>query len=443
MPVDKNKLHVSQSLDTAAQLRLYRSIVESLPQGVFIKDPEGRYVLVNDYINKLLIPPNTQVIDRTDKEVFGDRLGSKVLAKDQSVWNQDGTMSFIEKVPINGKKYWFKTYKKIIPDPLNKKRRLLIGFPTDVSELKRTQAELEQKNTYLESLYNTTPDAVLIYDLMQQRIIDYNRVFTKEFGLEEERAEDFNLLGLIHPEERADLLRSYAELESKQVQNVISKVYRLRGKNKRYHWFRMYISYNHRAENSECFLFIAQNVDQIQRLQNKYKRLAEQDELTGLYNRRHFLKTLKQTITQGDPYTLLFVDLNDFKLVNDTYGHDCGDELLIQIAKRLQEIFRRKTDVVARMGGDEFVILMQGLLTATINREIPNRLRSQFSKPFAVAAHSIHSYPSIGAVTVVKPAKDSKKILKIADRAMYEAKSRRDLEFVWCSETNPSNYKIF
>ena len=185
MPADKNKLHVSQSLDTAAQLKLYRSIVESLPQGVFIKDSKGRYVLVNDYINDLLIPPNTQVIDRTDKEVFGERLGARVLAKDRNVWDRDATVSFIEKVPIDGQVYWFKTYKKIISDPVDETRRLLIGFPTDVSELKRTQAELEQKNTYLESLYNTTPDAVLIYDLMQQRIVDYNQVFTKEFGLDE------------------------------------------------------------------------------------------------------------------------------------------------------------------------------------------------------------------------------------------------------------------
>ena len=443
MTADKNKISVSKVLNTKAQLKLYKSIVEALPQGVFIKDVTGHYILVNDYINQILMPPGQDAVGHTDADIFGAEEGRKITGKDDKVWGQEGTIAFVEKVPLADGMHWFKTYKKIIPSPVDSREKLLIGFPTDITKLKDTQAELEKRDNHLENLYNTTPNAIVVYDLEQGKMIDYNQVFTRQFGTYDEPEQQFNLLDLIHPKEKADLLRTYQILQDTKKENTLTKVYRLRAKNKRYYWFRVFISYHCSPTSAECFIFIAQNVDQIERLQRKYKHLAEQDELTKLYNRRYFIKALRARIKRKTPYTLLFADLNDFKSINDRYGHDYGDELLRLVGFRLKSIFRRRSDVVARFGGDEFVVLIDGLLTATINQELPQRIRSQFTEPFVLGSHTVSSHPSIGAVTVANSGQNYKTIMKIADEAMYRAKTKQNLEFVWCSDVCPTDYRIF
>jgi diguanylate cyclase (GGDEF)-like protein len=141
--------------------------------------------------------------------------------------------------------------------------------------------------------------------------------------------------------------------------------------------------------------------------------LARIDELTGLANRRRFIHQL--TNLDGDPATLLLLDLDGFKAVNDTLGHEAGDELLRQIALRFSRVTPTGS-LLARLGGDEFGVIALG--STRLGLEVGMALASTVSYPFIVAGHEINVGVSIGRV-VNDGGVD---LMARADAAMYEAK---------------------
>lgn len=160
--------------------------------------------------------------------------------------------------------------------------------------------------------------------------------------------------------------------------------------------------------------------------------LAFFDPLTRLPNRRLLLDRLRHAIAaarrDGHGGALLFIDLDNFKTLNDTLGHDKGDQLLQQVARRLEARAPRGSDTVARHGGDEFVIVLEDLSAdqeeAAAQAElVAEKLLAAFDEPFQLDGHQHHSSPSIGVALFDKDMKDIDELLKRADLAMYQAKA--------------------
>lgn len=159
------------------------------------------------------------------------------------------------------------------------------------------------------------------------------------------------------------------------------------------------------------------------------ERLAFTDSLTGLYNRRSFDESISQQIarhrrSQG-PFALMLIDLDDFGTINNTLGHQAGDELLISIAKRLSNNFKRQTDIVARLGGDEFVVLMTHIDDDPehVCRKLASNLVEALKQPHTVAGKPMLATASVGvALCWGKKNITADDMLKAADEAMYEAK---------------------
>ena len=160
--------------------------------------------------------------------------------------------------------------------------------------------------------------------------------------------------------------------------------------------------------------------------------LAFYDPLTHLPNRRLLLDRLHQALASasrsGREGALLFIDLDDFKTLNDTLGHDVGDVLLQQVAKRLTECIREH-DSVARLGGDEFVVMLEGLSentqeAASQAEAVGEKILAHLNQPYLLAGHQHHSTPSIGATLFNRHHRNSlDELLKRADLAMYQAKA--------------------
>lgn len=159
--------------------------------------------------------------------------------------------------------------------------------------------------------------------------------------------------------------------------------------------------------------------------------LAFYDPLTQLPNRRLLLDRLKQALAVGARTgrygALLFLDLDHFKTLNDTLGHDIGDQLLKQVSVRLSECVR-KVDTVARLGGDEFVVLLENLSSKSVDaaaqaKIIATKIQAALSRPFIIGSHEHHSTGSVGATLFVDQEQTGvEAILKQADIAMYQAK---------------------
>ena len=162
---------------------------------------------------------------------------------------------------------------------------------------------------------------------------------------------------------------------------------------------------------------------------------ALHDPLTSLPNRRLFFNRLEHALawSKRNPDNLcavLYLDLNGFKTINDnSLGHDAGDQLLIQVASRLKSSIR-DIDTVARMGGDEFAILLEAASTPEDVKTIIQRIQKSLGMPYEWRGHSIVSGASIGAVMKIAPYEQIDAILQDADTAMYRAKVGGDNQFV-------------
>jgi diguanylate cyclase (GGDEF)-like protein/PAS domain S-box-containing protein len=175
----------------------------------------------------------------------------------------------------------------------------------------------------------------------------------------------------------------------------------------------------------EHFLVVSRDITERRILEEKLSHMAHHDTLTGLPNRRLLFEQLKQSLKEADRYqrtiALMFLDLDRFKHINDTYGHDAGDELLKQFTNRVQECIR-ESDVLVRLGGDEFVILLPEISCETQITTIAERIISLLQKPWKIFEHEFVATSSIG-IAFYEEGDKEKELLKKADIALYQAKS--------------------
>ncbi|MGO4699554.1 sensor domain-containing diguanylate cyclase [Paenibacillus sp. 2TAB26] len=143
------------------------------------------------------------------------------------------------------------------------------------------------------------------------------------------------------------------------------------------------------------------------------------DSLTGLYNRR-YLSHLDHAGSDKQ-FSVMFIDIDDFKEVNDSFGHDFGDLLLLQISKRLKQDVR-KTDILVRYGGDEFVICFQHLVDNQDIDFVASKIKKSIDEPFTINGHIIHISASIGISSTHGTASTLKELISNADLAMYDNK---------------------
>jgi diguanylate cyclase (GGDEF)-like protein len=177
-------------------------------------------------------------------------------------------------------------------------------------------------------------------------------------------------------------------------------------------------------------------------LLEKVSHLAWHDALTGLPNRRLFEDRVEQELVRsrrvGEPVCMFFVDLDHFKIVNDTFGHGAGDDLIQQVAERLVDTVRRQ-DTVARVGGDEFAILLPGLSDQLAIDQLAQRSLEAVSAPFLVLGEEIGASASIGIAMAPEHGDSYDELLSRADEAMYRAKALGRNVFQMYSDTPDSS----
>lgn len=158
------------------------------------------------------------------------------------------------------------------------------------------------------------------------------------------------------------------------------------------------------------------------KLNMKLERLSFEDELTGLYNRRGFIHISEQVLSnpRQSNVACLFIDLDEFKPINDKFGHEIGDEFLKIIAKRLQYCVR-ENDLIGRLGGDEFICLLKNS-NANVAEQIAERIVLSLSNPVVITGQSLFGTASIGIAIAPQDENNIDELMKKADNAMYEAK---------------------
>ncbi|MGI4852217.1 MAG: putative bifunctional diguanylate cyclase/phosphodiesterase [Janthinobacterium lividum] len=180
-------------------------------------------------------------------------------------------------------------------------------------------------------------------------------------------------------------------------------------------------------------------------IQKQLTKAAHYDKLTGLFNRLIFTERLSRQLQLNihQDFAVLFIDLDGFKHINDTLGHNIGDKLLMVIARRLKECIREE-DTLARWGGDEFTVLIQHYHSIEEIKKLSERLLKNISKSITLSGHEIFPQASIGITLASKKYRNADELLREADLAMYNAKANgKGKSIIFNKEMSHENQKRF
>lgn len=289
-----------------------------------------------------------------------------------------------------------------------------------IEEKERQRVESESR---YESVVETSPDSIFLHD-ERDRIIYVNQAGIHLLGAEnsvELLGQDIKKFLYNEPvedvRERLHTLLSGGYVKGpieRQLQRVDGSIIdvELHGGLVEYHQIK--------AVQTIC-----RNISERRKQQHQLEEMAYHDQLTNIPNRRYFFEKLEDELervkNQNSILALLFFDLDNFKQINDRYGHQIGDELLVIFTKRLNQGLR-KTDTLSRLGGDEFVILLSDLADTNHPRQVADRMLDRVLQPIHLQGCEIEISVSIGVSIYPEHGMDKGELLTKADRALYKAK---------------------
>ncbi len=294
-------------------------------------------------------------------------------------------------------------------------------------ELEKEHIALERETTHLQTLMNGL-DAVV---LEANPAADYRFIYvsgeaTDHFGYEPEEwlTEKF-WFNHVHPEDLENFSRTVTDTKRDKNQSY-SIDYRMRHKNGRYIWVRSINSVVPDDKGNILIQGLMLDITEEKKAEERIIYLAEHDALTGLYNRRRFQDELEHHIALAKRYryqgAVLFIDLDQFKYINDSIGHQGGDEFLIKVSNCLTTVLR-ETDVLGRIGGDEFGIIMARAEKDEIE-EVANKILNALREQIHVANNlRVQTSASIGVSVFPEHGTSTGELLAKADAAMYGVKA--------------------
>lgn len=297
----------------------------------------------------------------------------------------------------------------------------------EVAERLIAEQELLEVTGSFEAVFSKAPIGMAMIAL-DGSLIRVNPSFNRISGYTSEETAHLRIQDMIPPEDHERDLLMTSRLVGGEMDNYVTEK-RLIGKSGREIWVMMASSVSRDDEGAPLHLVVQlQDVTDRKELEIELRRVAGEDPLTGLANRRRLEETLRNQIARCHRYdekaALLMIDLDDFKSVNDTYGHSTGDDLLVFVADQLRGRLR-SSDLVARPGGDEFAVIAvdsDGDQARVLVAELTEHFDALRFDP---RGRDLGCQASIGSAVIDSSTESTDEVLSSADRSMYRAKNAR------------------
>jgi len=289
--------------------------------------------------------------------------------------------------------------------------------------LAKVNAALHISENHLRTVIDTEPECIKLINAAGE-LLDINPAGLAMVEADSlEQAISRSLFELILPEHRAafqDLTRSVLQ------GNKGKLVFEIKGLKGTRRWLEIHAVPMTTSNGETALLGVTRDITEHRRAEARLAYLAHYDELTGLPNRALFRDRLERALIDAGRHerlvAVMFLDLDRFKNVNDTLGHDAGDQLLKSVAERLLGAVRRG-DTVARLAGDEFTVVLVDLAHVDDASRVAQKIIDAFAQPFHLAGHDLFISASLGITIFPLDARDAGELLRNADVAMYRAKS--------------------
>lgn len=406
---------------------VYRQLFIDAVEGIFLTTPDGRYLEVNPALAKIYgFSSSSELInhcqdikrqlyidpERRDQFIQQLERDDKVIGFESQVRKKDGTI------------IWITENARAVYNDAG-----TIGYyegtVMDITDRKQAEADLEIQRAYFSQLFANSPQAIIIIDT-SRNVVNCNLGFEELFGYRAVDIIGFGMRALIVPNDlmvECENLRK-AVLAGESIQCETNRRHRngtlipvdMIG-------FPIWVG---GAING--IIYIYQDISERKSFEAQITHQAFHDALTGLPNRTLFGERLERAMErsrrrQDILYAVLMIDLNKFKAVNDSLGHTAGDQLLVEVSKRLTSCVRA-VDTVARLGGGEFAIILEEFSSGKELRKVARRIHSVLCQSFSLLGNEIVPGASIGVVPKIAAYASGDEVLRDADIAMYRAKQQ-------------------
>ncbi|MBD0269079.1 MAG: diguanylate cyclase [Cyanobacteria bacterium Co-bin8] len=419
---------------------LYQSLTEVLPHCLYRTDIEGRLIFANPAFLKTLDRPIEDCLGKTAYDFYPPSLADKYTADNERVITTGATLRTVEahKTPAGQEEI----YVQVIKSPVYGADRQITGVQGvfwDITDLKRTQDELNTQKQFLQQVIDNMPSATFVKDC-QGRLIAVNQASASMHGKQPEE-----MIGKVETEFNPNVTSADLEHLFTLNQQVISQritlqeeltITNVSGETR---WYQTIVS-PFVSPSGEVQGIIGNCIDiterksveaDLQAANLKLERLATFDSLTKVANRRRFDDYLQQEwqrmAREGQPLSLILLDVDYFKIYNDFFGHQQGDVCLFKVAQALCRAVKRTADLVARYGGEEFTVILPNTRRAgaiVVAEAIQSEIAS-LQVPHPNSAVSPYVTASMGIASTM-PSSDGScdELLAAADAALYQAKRR-------------------
>jgi diguanylate cyclase (GGDEF)-like protein/PAS domain S-box-containing protein len=405
------------------------SMVEWAPAAMFVQDLKGRFV----YLNKAAQAkgePFGGLMGKTEFDYMEPETAARVVGDRERIVRTGQLEQFEEEIRYQSvpEPLYFRTTKWPLGDARGKTVGL-VGVVVDVSAQKTAQVELARSKNLVNAVFENMPGLAILRDL-NGHIVSCNNAFIQISGLGLKEIEGQPAHEVLPAQAWKNLSRYDEEVLSSGAPHLYECEIELGAKSAPY-LITLFPIFDELGKATVlCSLLQSQEKIRQAQLEREARLVAEyeaeHDPLTGLPNRKLLFDRMEQHRQQaqcdGEPFSVYFLDLNRFKSVNDTYGHEAGDELLRIVAERMLGCLR-SSDTLARLGGDEFVVLLRGDPQSDELVSVIHRLHAAVGQPIGLKWGTVAVSCCIGHAVYPKDGITDLELLAHADRQMYEQKA--------------------
>jgi diguanylate cyclase (GGDEF)-like protein/PAS domain S-box-containing protein len=400
-----------------------QQVIDGMPAGLLVVDGERRIRSINSAMSDMLGIPDDALADQPLLEslIPAAELAERVTAALASGAPQDAVV-----VPVDGHADGVRWFEFNLRRTQQAGGDLLLLIGQDVTFRRQARLRLQESEEFFRLIFSQAAIGIALLS-REGRFLRVNRKLSHIVGYSEIELLQRFFGQVTHPDELdedRELVRRLAAGELRDFRRES----RYLCKDGSAVWVALSASTMRDAASGQLRLIVAvQDISRRKEAEEALRRMATYDSLTGLPNRLLLQDRLAQAISQAQRHSarqvgVMFVDLDRFKHINDSLGHDAGDRLIVEIARRLAGALR-DSDTVARQGGDEFVVVLTDLAGPEDAAVVAGKLLDSLFQPLALCGQELFPSASIGIAMYPQDGRDSEALMKAADSAMYRAKA--------------------
>ncbi|GAB7192047.1 hypothetical protein NUM3379_27560 [Kineococcus sp. NUM-3379] len=402
---------------------MLQDVLDGSPALVSVKDTAGRYLLVNRALQQRLGLPRERILRSTDEDLFGGWAAAVRRREDLLTLSGPDARESVEQVPPGTEDRLWSTSRFLLRD-WRGESYAVCSISSDVTDRVRAEEAARRSGARADKVMAESLDGVVTFSA-DGTVVQLNPAAERMFGVRAGEVVGRDVTAeLVAPLFREDVRRALDAYADGDARELVGRRLEILGRRRDGELFPAEMAVGDAGEDPGRFIAFVRDVSDRHHAEQQLRHLAERDPLTGLANRATFFRSLSALSGDGVPGgelgSLMLVDLDAFKHINDTFGHRAGDDCLRHVAAVLHERVRER-DVLARLGGDEFAVLLPAVPPSSARQVAASLLGLLRERPLVVDGRPVRLTASIGVAPVVagSPPED---LLQAADAAMYEAK---------------------